>query len=523
MECDELYDVVMVGYGPVGQVCAAQLGRYGYKVGVFERYLELYGQPRAGGLDDEILRSLQSLGIVDAIKEDLLHLKKYGWWNQHGESLLSFDWEGIGISGWPEHNHFYQPMLEEALDAAVRQYPNVTIHQGWEAVSIEQRGDKVFLSVAEGKPGEDGRFTLTGERKTVQGKFLIGADGANSFARERAGITLEENPFREQWLVTDFRPKQPVSYDLDNGQICDPARPHCLFQLGQTHRRWEFMVMPGEDPDEMVKPEKVWSLVSKWLSPDTADLIRSAVYTFRSVNARDWRSGRIYIAGDAAHLMPPYLGQGMCSGIRDVSNLTWKLDLVFRGVADESLLDSYTLERRPHVDIVIDKSTELGKISCTVDPEAAKQRDEFFKSGGLPPAPSMPTLTTGVINQNSCDIAGSLGPQAVIKIGERAGLADDLVGHGWQLIVLPGVVDWINPASRDIMNLLDVKILEIGSPEGVEDVDGVYTDYLHNAGLNGILVRPDYYVYGGITDEQSVGTLFADLAGQLRLLTPAVN
>lgn len=517
MDQTETYDVVVIGYGPVGQVCSALLGRRGHKVGVFERHLQLYGQPRAGGLDDEILRTLQSFGVDKAIKDDLLHLTKYGWWNQHGDTLMSFQWDNDGISGWPEHNHFYQPILEEALDATVRTNPSVSIHQGWEAIEITQDHDHVTVTFAQGKLDASGTYIHTGPCKTVRARYVIGADGANSFTRSKVGIALEEHLFREQWLVTDFRPKRPVSYEFDNGQICDPARPHCLFQLGQHHRRWEFMLMPGDDPKEMVKPAKVWDLVSKWLTPDDAELIRSAVYTFRSANAWEWRAGRVFVAGDAAHLMPPYLGQGMCSGIRDVSNLAWKLDLVLRGLADDTLLDSYTLERRPHVGVIIDQSTELGRISCTVDPEVARKRDQAMMSGEIPPAPALPWLTAGIIHGNGAGVAGHLGPQGVVAKGNITGLADDLVGPGWQLITRRGVLDTLDAAGQDVLDLLDVRVLELDTPSGVDDVNGTYGAYLDEAKLKAILVRPDFYVYGGVSGEVSLAKLLADLRRQMAI------
>ena len=517
---DAVYDVVQIGYGPVGQASAALLGRAGRSVAVFERHGGLYSLPRAGHADHEVMRIFQSVGSADDMTHDMVRCERYGWRNQHGETLLDIDWSQDGISGWASDYLFYQPYVEQALDAAVRRLPSVEVNHGWHAHAIRERDGLVEVELERGAQA-DGQYRLSGERRTVRARYVIGADGANSVVRESCGIPLDDLGFREQWLVADFRQRRPLSFAFDNGQICDPARPLCLFQLGKTHRRFEFMVLPGEDPAALAGPDSVWGLVAPWFGPQDADLIRAAVYTFRSANAARWRSGRVFLIGDAAHLMPPFMGQGMCSGVRDAANLAWKLDLVLRGEAGEALLASYETERKPHVATIIDQAVALGRISCTIDPAAAAQRDRALLSGDAPPPPPFPWIERGVLQRASsaAEWVGRLGPQGFVGLGEDARRADDVTGPGWQLITRDDVVAGCSAASREIMRALPVRVLDL-SPGGEHrglDRDGCYAGFFERTGLRVILVRPDFYIFGALREGEALDRMLDDAAHQVGL------
>ncbi len=517
----ETYDVVQIGFGPVGQVNAAALGKLGHKVGVFERFGGLYALPRAGHVDHEIVRAFQSIGAADKMLNDAFRCSKYSWRNQHGETLLDIDWSYEGISGWASDYLIYQPYVEDALNQAVRRQPSVTVHHGWSAVSIEPHDDYVEVELAQGVL-EGTTYRLTGERRRVRGRYLVGADGANSIVRSESNISLIDKGFNEQWLVTDFRQKHPLHFEFDNGQICDPARPMCLFQLGKTHRRFEFMVMPDDDLAAITEPENVWQLVSPWLSPDQAELIRATVYTFRSASADQWRVGRTLLIGDAAHLMPPFLGQGMCSGVRDAIGLAWKLDLVLRGKVDDQLLDSHMLERRPHVEAITDQAVALGKVSCTIDPGAAAERDQAFFTGQVPPPPAFPILEEGILYDGdgvaNRNVRGQLGPQGVIEAEGRQGLADDIIGSGWQLISYEDLASTAKPETKSVIETLGVRLLTLGEGMGrFRDVNGTYKAYLDSTQARAVLVRPDFYVYGAVEPGESLDRLVDDLRSGLGL------
>lgn len=504
------YDVVLVGYGPTGQMAAAQLGARGWKVGAFEKHPGLYSLPRAGHVDHEIMRLLQSVGAVDRFLEDAFRMTKYYWRNASGETLLTFDWDAVGVSGWASDYLLYQPYLEDALNASVSPQANVEVHHGWTATGLEQ--DENGLTLTLNRSGKDNE--PASETRTVRARYLLGADGANSFVRSTLGIEQEDYGFRENWLVMDLRPKRDVRFDFDNGQICDPARPMCLFQLGKTHRRFEFMVMPGETKEHLEKPETAWELIKPWLTPDDADLIRNVVYTFRSSMASRWRQGRVFLVGDSAHLMPPFMGQGMCSGLRDAANIAWKLDLVLRGAAGDALLDSYETERKPHVKVLIDLSTEVGRISCTTDPEMAAGRDAAILSGNMPPPPPFPWLQAGLLSAmaDGAAVAGHLGPQGHIVSGGKEGLADDVLGRGkWQLISRKALVGSLPPDLSAFVSSLGAVAISL---DAIEDRDGVYGNYLETNGLDAVLVRPDFYVYGASATPDGMKAVLEELHSQ---------
>jgi len=512
-----IHDVVQIGYGPVGQTMAALLGKQGHDVEVFERHSGLYALPRAGHIDHEIMRIFQSIDCTTPILEDAFRCSTYGWRNQHGEVLLDIDWSQDGVSGWPSDYLIYQPHLEDALDRAARRSPTVSVNHGWEAVALEQHDDFVALTLAKGEIAPDGSYGHTGEQRTVHARYLIGADGANSFVRTRSGLDLHDLGFREQWLVTDFRQRRPVSFDFDNGQICDPARPTCLFQLGKSHRRFEFMVMPGDDPAELVGADKVWELVRPWIGPDDAEMIRATVYTFRSATATRWRARRAVLVGDAAHLMPPFLGQGMCSGVRDAATLAWKLDLVLSGSADDALLDTYQQERQPHVGAIIEQAVALGRVSCTIDVEQAAERDEAFRSGAVPPPPPFPWIEAGMLqrdpNPAEAPFVGRLGPQDVVSKGASRGLADDVVGAGWQLILRPGTtLPELAENERRTLTALNVRVLAFGTG-ALDDVEGRYAAFFARTEVVALLVRPDLYAFGAAATSARIGALVAEVGG----------
>lgn len=413
---DDMYDVVQIGYGPVGQTAAALLGKAGHRVAVFERWPELFGKARAGHVDHEIMRTFQAVAAATEIEEDAARATKYEFRNAAGEMLLSFDWDFDGISGWPSDYIVYQPTIETALDTAVREQSTVEVHQGWEAVNIEQFNDHVEVKLRRVRSNALGKKIVTDEERIVAARYVIGADGANSFVRDVIGSAQYDFGFQETWLVLDLKPTKSLHFDFDNGQICDPGRPHCLFQLGKRHRRFEFYLLPGESAEQMSKPATAWALLESYgVTPDNAELVRNAVYTFTSKIAESWTDSRLLLVGDAAHVMPPFMGQGMCSGVRDANNLAWKLDLVLRGEADPSILDTYQAERAPHVSTIIEMSIEAGRVSCTTDPEVAAARDEAFRSGAVPPPPSFPHLTSGIradaTGTSVDDLRGRLSPR----------------------------------------------------------------------------------------------------------------
>jgi len=512
----DIYDVIQIGYGPVGQVMSALLGKRGHRVAVFERWPDLYGQARAGHFDHEIMRVFQSIGAAEAVEEDAYRADQYVFKNGHDETLMTFDWHTDGISGWPSDYIMYQPSVEDALDAAVRAQRSVELHQGWEVTGFTQHEDFVEVTVRRVGRSGVGKKILTDETRTVRGRYLVAADGANSFTREQLGIGQKDFGFRESWLVCDLEPISPLHFDFDNGQVCDPARPHCLFQLGKSHRRFEFSLLPGEDIERMFTTDIAWKLMEPYdVTPANAKLVRHAVYTFESKLAERWQDGRIFLAGDAVHLMPPFMGQGMCSGIRDATNLAWRLDLVLRGVVGPDVFDTYQTERALHAGALVEMSIMAGAVSCTFDPAVAEERDEKFRSGQVPPPPPFPHLTGGLLADPADPLAGRLAPQGRVRLDAHVGRFDDVHGGGWTLLSLTSLCAVLGAEQQDLLAKLDARMVTL---DDEVDIDGYYRDYFASNGVAAVLYRPDFYIFGSAAGLADVNGLVNRLSAQLPVL-----
>lgn len=515
---DEVYDLVQIGYGPISQALALMLGRQRRKVAVCERWTTRYPLPRAVCIDHELYRVLSANGLGQVLPEVSHPGPVYQWFNAEWKELLSIDWSAPSISGGPEVNFVHQPTLEEAMHEAVRELENVNLLLGWEAVSVEQ--DKTLAHVTLRNPE-------TGETKRISARYVVGCDGANSLVRKALGSTQEDRGFEADWLVIDVLLRDGVTIDQLGlpaaGQYCNPERPTTIVPAGVRHgklyRRWEFMRLPGEDPAELEREERIWQLLAPWVGPQDAELVRHKIYNFRSLLAEGWRDGRLLIAGDAAHVMPPFMGQGMCAGMRDAWNLAWKLALVLDGKAGDELLDSYEAERRPHVSQVIDISIYLGRIICMPDPLAAAERDRAFLEGAAAPPPPFPSLINGILRRNVSGAvlpgAGLLSPHVDVADGTRRVRLDDFTGGGFLVIGASDVLDSIRPEYRSLISRLGVQYLAFDGASGIRDLDGRMVSFMKDRGWSAMIVRPDFYVYGGAAQGEDVNALLGDLMEDL--------
>ena len=521
-------DVLVVGYGPVGQALTILLAQRGYRVTVLERKAEPYPRPRAVHYDDEIARVFAAAGIGDEVAAISQPSGEYDWQNAEGRTLLHFDWGAAGPSGWPASNMFAQPRLEGVLAARAESFPSVEVRRGWQAAGLTEQPDHVEVAAA--GPG--------GRTEVIRARYVAGCDGANSFVRGWLGTGLTDLGFFYDWLILDVVPHdQQREWKPFNLQICDPVRPTTVVSGGPGRRRWEFMRLPGETIEELNNEETAWRLLARWqLTPDNADLERHTVYTFQARWADQWRRGRVLIAGDAAHLMPPFAGQGMCSGIRDAANLAWKLDLVLSGRAGDGLLDTYTSERSAHVQNAIGMSVELGNVICLSDPAAAAARDEvMLKAEGrpevaLPPIPP-PVLGPGVLaDEPAGGVAGQLSPQGRVRTAAgTTGLFDQVVGTGFALLGRQPFIRKISDSDRALLAELGAHVVLAvpvdeapgGTADGDEvvvvDADGVYLGWLAAAGYEAVVIRPDCYVFGGVASVADLPGLLAELFAKVGL------
>ncbi len=345
-------DVLIVGYGPVGAATAALLGRYGVRALIVDRMPEVWMAPRAIALDNEALRILQMVGLAEDAFEKVAIPKV----SLHDPTLGEFARiETAGsVDGHPKLVTFFQPELERALRKLVATLPTVTAVTGVELIDFvdgddAERGVRASL-----------RTVATGIEQVVRARFLVAADGARSPIRQKIGLEHEGESYDEDWLVVDAFGASP---DFDHVEfLCDPARPTPHMVAPGGRHRWEFMLHPGERREDMEKDEVVAKLLAPWGTPETLRIERKAVYRFQARCARSFRVGSVFLAGDAAHLTPPFVGQGLVAGLRDAANLAWKLAWVVGGKADRAILESYDRERRPHAQKMIDLARLMGQM-----------------------------------------------------------------------------------------------------------------------------------------------------------------
>lgn len=478
------YDVAIVGLGPAGAALANLLALRGLRVLVLEREADVYRLPRAIHFDGECMRVFQTIGVADTLGPHLFVSPGMKFVDAGGRVLI--DWSrptAIGPQAWAPSYRFHQPDFEDVLRTRLADHANVDLRLRQDVFALDEQGDRVQLRV------ED---TRTGRLYRSSARYVVGCDGARSLVRRFMGTELDDLRSHERWLVLDVLLKRERPDLGDHSlQFCDPQRPATYVRGVGVRRRWELMLMPGDDPATITRPENVWPLLAKWITPEDAVLERPAVYTFHSVIAKGWRRGRLLIAGDAAHQTPPFMGQGMCAGIRDAANLAWKLADVLQGDAPESLLDTYESERSPHVREFIETAVRLGGVIQSTDVAAVRQRDAEMSANPQVFSTPQPSLGPGAHDGNGA--AGRISPQPVLE-GDRR--LDDQVGYRFALVVEPRLV----AAARNAVGERACVI---------EAHDPALAAWLDLFGAAAVLLRPDRYVAGIAHDAPGLQALLA--------------
>lgn len=458
-------DVLVVGLGPVGATLCALLAREGVSAIAVEKETGVYPLPRAAHFDHEIMRLFQKLGIAGEMQAASRPASAYEFRNAAGAVLMRYDpGAGGSPSGWAAGYMFHQPSLELALRRLATSSPLIDVRIGHTLVGFDQDAEGVTATV----DGPDGPETL-------RAGWLVGCDGARSPVREVLGVGLSDYGFDEAWLVIDATVSDPSRLPDVNLQICDPARPTTCLAMSQGRHRWEFMLLPGEQPADLLDDGVIRDLLRPWNCEDCVEIERKAVYRFHGRVADRWRDGRVLLAGDAAHQTPPFAGQGMCSGLRDVDNLAWKLAAVIRRGAQPGLLDSYQTEREPQVRAVIELAIAMGRVVCISDPQQAAMRDAGMlaqRAAGQEPPPIAPLrLGPGL----SLDGAG--GEYFPQPWADDLRL-DDVLGDG------PWLITRTAATSGDLAPFAS----SLGP-------------WFERTGAEAVLVRPDRYVFGAGSPE----------------------
>ncbi|MEI9886263.1 MAG: bifunctional 3-(3-hydroxy-phenyl)propionate/3-hydroxycinnamic acid hydroxylase [Rhizomicrobium sp.] len=461
-------DVVIAGLGPTGAVLAGLLAQWGVRSVVVERDREVYRQPRAAHFDGEIMRVFQQLGIADDLLPHTRILPFYEFRNAAGQVLMhTAQDDEDGPQGWRRSYMFHQPAMEELLRAKLAGDPRVRLRLG-ESLTGIARNDAGGV-----------RVSLAGEE--LSARFLVGCDGGGSTVRKLSAIDLFDFGFDEPWLVIDTLVADESGLPEGGVQLCDPARPTTVMPMAPGRRRWEFMLRPGEQPQDMLDDAVIARLLAPWLAPGAAKIVRKAVYRFHGVVATRWRDGSVLLAGDAAHQMPPFMGQGMCSGVRDAAALAWRLGMILRHGAEPALLDSYQAERDPQVRAIVAMAIAMGRVVCTQDEALAAARDrDFAARGASEPAgpPGLPPLMAGFLHPSPK--AGELFPQPTLD-GVRF---DAIAGHRFSLV------------ARDTAGLA------APAPIRVVAARGALTAWLDENDCDAVLIRPDRYIFGTGTAQE---------------------
>ncbi len=480
-------DVLIAGFGPTGETLAAFLGLYGVRAIAIDKEREIYLQPRAAHFDHEIMRVWQRLGIAEQVLPSTRAMKAYEFRSADGQILMRFKQEGVTTpSGWAPSYMFHQPALEEALRTRVAEFSTIDVRLGVSLAAIEANDASGVIARIKDDSGIETR---------VRTRFLVGADGGGSVVRRAIDGELDDYGFDEPWLVIDTVVDDEEGLPPYGLQLCDPKRPTTVMPMAPMRRRWEFMLLPDENADVMLDDARIEKLLRPWVRPGQARVVRKAVYRFHGLVAKSWRKESVLLAGDAAHQMPPFLGQGMCSGIRDVDNLAWRLACVLRGEATPALLDSYQQEREPHVRAIIETAIFMGRVVCALDEAAAVERDQGMLAGrgargnaDDPPPPDLGGLKAGCLIEGPR--TGELFPQAMQACTSSGicGRLDDLLGPGFWLIARDGdardTIDWPTTVKRIILD------------RDVSDESGRLNAWLEETGAPAVLVRPDRYVFG---------------------------
>lgn len=500
------YQVVIIGCGPVGAVSANILGQHGISTLIIERDISEHGQQRAFSCDDEGMRVYQYIGLDEKLRAEMFADSHVDYSGLNGRIFAEIVLEEVDFGhGFRPIYFFHQPALEKTLREGFRRFSSVNFKAGYELLNLQQEKDNVCLEIR----------NADGQIESITADYVLGADGGRSSVRKLLGIELEGIHYEEPWLAVSGIVEAGAAKLNHIRFVCDPERPVFVGPAPFNQYRIEFKLKEGETVAEMEKPEKVRELLSPYLDPKRFEIQRAAVYTFHNAVAKQWRKGRVFLLGDAAHMMPPFMGQGLVSGLRDSINIGWKLAYVLRG-GDAAILDSYEQERRPHVSEMADLSVKMGYVFLTKNKLAAALRDNLFRTIQMIPAVKQffrhmkfkpkPIYPKGFMLADNPQ-AGKFFPQMDVCFNGKLERLDDVLGKGFAVISRKPI------QANALWERLEAKVFVLD--KDIQDESGKLKAWFDKAEADLVIIRPDRFIFaaGASADlpsfEAELGRYFA--------------
>lgn len=487
------YDVAVIGYGPTGATAANLLGRYGLKVLVVERDPDVYARARAISTDEEVMRIWQSVGLADRLQRDMLPNRPLNFVDADGVTFIDLKITPRG-AGHPPQQFLYQPAVDHVLRQGVQRYPDVNVLLEHECLRVLPDRDGVELMLADLRADTFKRFRAS---------YVIAADGGSSPTRGQLGVGYEGRTYSERWVVIDTKVLREWEAHDRLRFHCNPARPtvDCPTPLG--HHRWEYPARDCEDEATLLDDAEIWKVLGdQGITGEHVKILRAVIYSHHVRVADRWRVGRVFLAGDAAHAMPPWIGQGMSAGVRDVANLCWKLAAVVNGQAPDALLDSYQAERKPHVTETTRRACRVGRIITERNPVLASLRNHALRALSRIPGLDKPSQTMmwipdarysdGFLAAGGHRAVGWQIPQPWISDAhEDAVRLDDIVGGRWA-VVHTGPA----PGGTTAWTRLGVPVLPI--------TESTLAHWLHRKKAAAVVLRPDGFIYAAAKPRHSL-------------------
>ncbi len=492
------YDAAIIGYGPTGATAANLLGQFGLKVLVIERDPDVYMRARAISIDEEVMRVWQSVGLADRLQQDMLPGRPICFVDANGVPFI--EWViGSKGAGHPPQQFIYQPAVDQVLRAGVARFPNVEVLLEHECLRVLNAGDDVELMLAD---------LRTDTFKRLRASYVIAADGGSSPTRGQLGIGYAGRTYGERWIVIDTKVLKAWDAHDRLRFHCNPERPTVDCPTPLMHHRWEFPIRADEDEQKMSSHEEIWKVLNaQGISEEHVEILRAVVYSHHVRFADRWRVERIFLAGDAAHAMPPWLGQGMSAGVRDVANLCWKIAAVLRGQAPDKLLDSYQAERMPHVKEVTRRAVMMGRLITERHLPITAVRNHVLRRVTRRLPGSLDVLqkycwipdaryADGFLAAKQPAVGWQLPQPWVIDTKGATVRFDDVIGNQWAILHTGSL-----PAGTGAWTELGLPAFRIDGPtsvfgdEVIRDSGGTLVDWLKDKKAAAIVVRPDGFVY----------------------------